>query len=53
MCYPIKVERLYEELYMKTKRWTYRGKHTKKARKLKRLEQSTDVILAAYDGLLK
>ena len=51
--YPIKAERLYEELYKKTKRWTWRGKPTRKARKLKILEQRTDGILNAYDALLK
>jgi len=51
--YPIKAERLYEELYKKTKRWTYKGKPTKKARKLKTLEQRTAGILDAYDALLK
>jgi len=30
--YPIKAERLYEELYKKTKRWTWRGRLTRKAR---------------------
>ena len=50
--YPIVVERKYEELYHQIKRWTWRGRPTKKARKLKRLEQSTDTILAAYNGLL-
>jgi hypothetical protein len=51
--YPIKAERLYEELCEKTKRWTYKGKPTKKARKLKRLEQRTTGILDAYGALLK
>jgi hypothetical protein len=51
--YPIRAERLYEELYKKTRRWTWRGKPTKKARKLKRLEQRTEGILDAYDALLK
>ena len=40
--YPIKAERLYEELYKETKRWTYKGKPTKEARRLKILEQRMD-----------
>ncbi|MHC4354801.1 MAG: hypothetical protein ACYS0H_19035, partial [Planctomycetota bacterium] len=51
--YPIKAERLYEELYMKTKRWTWRGKPTKKARRLKRLEQSAAALLDAYEALVR
>lgn len=51
--YPIKAERLYNELYEKIKRWTWRGKPTKKAQKLKQLEQPTDVILSAYNALRK
>lgn len=51
--YPIKAERLYEELYAKTKRWTWRGRPTKKAQKLKRLEQSSAALLDAYDALVR
>lgn len=51
--YPIKADRLYEELYKRTKRWTYKGKPTKKARKLQILEQRTAGILDVYDALLK
>jgi len=36
--YWLKVERQYEDLYEQTKRWTYRGQPTKKARKLHALE---------------
>ena len=43
--YTLKAKRLYEELYKKTKRWTYKGKLTKKARKLKILEQRMSGIL--------
>ncbi|MHC4556899.1 MAG: hypothetical protein ACYTFW_04460 [Planctomycetota bacterium] len=50
--YPIKAERMYEELYKKTKRWTYKGKPTKKARKLKILERRMEGVLDAYDALL-
>ncbi|HUU19733.1 MAG TPA: hypothetical protein VMW72_21460 [Sedimentisphaerales bacterium] len=51
--YPIKAERLYEELYKKTKRWTYKGKPTKKARKLKSLEKRMAGVADVYDLLLK
>ena len=51
--YPIKAERLYEELYKKTKRWTYKGKPTKKARKLKILEMRMAGAIEAYNLLLK
>ena len=51
--YPIVAERLYEELYKKTKRWTYKGKPTKKARKLKILEKRMDGRADVYDLLLK
>ena len=37
--YILKVERQYEELYKKTQRRTWRGKPTRKARKLRILEQ--------------
>jgi hypothetical protein len=43
---------MYEELYKKTKRWTYKGKPTKKARKLKILERRMEGVLDAYDALL-
>jgi hypothetical protein len=48
--YSIKAERLYEELYMQIKRWTYKGKPTKKARKLKIIEKG---MAEAYNLLLK
>lgn len=51
--YPIVAERLYEELYKKTKRWTYKGKPTKKARKLKVLEKQMASLVDAYNLLLK
>jgi len=49
----MKAERLYEELYRKTKRWTWRGKPTKKAQELKRLEQGAAGMLDAYEALLR
>ena len=51
--YPIKAERLYEELYRKIKRWTWRGKPTKKARKLKVLERKMEGAIDVYNALLK
>jgi hypothetical protein len=36
--YPIKAERQFEELYKQTKRWTYKGRPTRKARKLQAIE---------------
>jgi hypothetical protein len=37
--YPIVAERLYEDLYESIKRWTWKGKPTRKARKLCLLEK--------------
>jgi len=37
--YSIKAERLYEELYMQIKRWTWKGRPTRKAKKLYLLEK--------------
>jgi len=37
--YVLKLDRQYEELYKKTKRWTWRGRPTRKAKKLHILEQ--------------
>jgi hypothetical protein len=45
--YPIKAERQTEELYNQIKRWTYKGKPTKKVRKLHALERK----MRAYDGI--
>ena len=36
--YPLKLERQYEDLSKQTKRWTYRGRPTRKARKLQAIE---------------
>jgi hypothetical protein len=49
--YPIVAERLYEELYMQIKRWTYKGKPTKKARKLKIFEKGMAGKADVYDLL--
>jgi len=51
--YPIKAESQYEELYKKTRRWTYKGKPTKKARKLQILERRMEGAADAYNLLLK
>lgn len=45
--YILKAERQYEELYKSIKRWTWRGRPTRKARKLQALEQK----MRAYDGI--
>lgn len=46
--YPINAERLYEELYMQIKQWTWRGRPTRKARKFKILEQRMEGGLMRY-----
>ncbi|MFX0200977.1 MAG: hypothetical protein ACFFCW_33070 [Candidatus Hodarchaeota archaeon] len=51
--YPIKAERQYEELYKQIKRWTYKGKPTKKAQKLQILERRMEGAADAYNLLLK
>ena len=51
--YSVKAERLYEELYKQTKRWTYRGRPTKKAQRLQILEQRMEGVIDAYEALLK
>jgi hypothetical protein len=40
--FPIVAERKIEELYSQIKRWTWRGKPTRKARKLKAIEAKMD-----------
>jgi hypothetical protein len=37
--FPLKAERQYEELYKSIKRWTWRGRPTRKVRKLQELEK--------------
>jgi len=54
--FTLKAERQYEELYKSIKRWTWRGKPTRKARKLKELETKMDTYKGGpsiYDLLLK
>jgi len=43
----LKAERQYEELYKQIKRWTYNGKPTKKAKKLRALEAK----MSAYENI--
>ena len=45
--YLLKVDRQIEELYKQIRRWTYKGKPTKKARKLRALEAKA----RAYDNI--
>ncbi len=40
----LKVERQYEELYKKIKRWTYKGRPTRKVRKLHALKQKEGML---------
>lgn len=51
--YILRAERQYEELYKKTKRWTYKGGPTKKALKLKMLEQRMNRAVSLSKMLLK
>lgn len=45
--YLMKAEKQYEELYESIKRWTWRGKPTRKVRKLEKLEHKMDSAVAA------
>jgi len=51
--YLLKVEKQYEELYKKVKRWTYRGRPTKRARKLQILERRMERGFDVNEMLLK
>lgn len=51
--YPIKAERQYEDLYKQIKRWTYKGKATKKVRKLHALEERLNDGYAASMRLMR
>jgi hypothetical protein len=42
--YLLKAERQYEELYKKTKRWTWSGRPTRKARKIQALQQRMEAF---------
>jgi len=43
---PIKTERQYEDLYKQIKRWTYKGKSTRKTQKLQALERRLDMAVS-------
>jgi len=47
MFYPLKLDGQIEKLYRQIKRWTYNGKPTKKARKLRALEAK----MSAYENI--
>jgi hypothetical protein len=51
--YPLTLECQIERLYGQIKRWTYRGKPTRKARKLRALEQRMEVSVSTSRQLLK
>ena len=42
--YLLKAEKQYEELYKKTKRWTWRGRPTRKVRRLQALERKMSIL---------
>lgn len=48
--YPLKVERQFEDFYKQIKRWTYKGKPTRKARKLQALEERLGMAVSVYKG---
>jgi len=50
--FPLKVECQIERLHGEIKRWTYRGRPTKKARKLQALERSLRMGISACKGRL-
>jgi hypothetical protein len=49
MFYPLKLDGQIEKLRKRTKRWTYRGRPTKNARKLLALEQMMQQGLSVSD----
>jgi len=49
--YILKADRQYEELYKSIKRWTWRGRPTRKVRRLEKLEHKMDSAVAA-SGLM-
>ncbi len=52
-CRDFEAEKLYAEPYKKTKRWTWRGKPTRKAQKLPILERRMEGAVEAHDAALK
>jgi hypothetical protein len=53
MYYPLRLGKKIEELHGQIKRWTYRGRPTKKAGKLRALEENLNWGLAISKRLLK
>jgi len=53
MFYPLKLDGQIEKLCKQTKRWTYRGRPTKKARKLRALEQQINRSLSVSKAYLE
>jgi hypothetical protein len=51
IAYPMKTERQYKELLDKTKRWTWKGKPTRKAKKLHSLKQKKYQALSLISKL--
>jgi hypothetical protein len=51
--YPLKFDRQIEELYKNIKRWSYKGKPTRKVRKLRALEQRMEQGFSVSSTLLK
>lgn len=50
--YPIKAERQYEQLYEQIKRWTWRGRPTRKVRRLHKLNRKMGVLSAHASAML-
>ncbi len=53
MFYPLKLDGQVEKLNDKIKRWSYKGKPTRKVRKLRALEQRMEQAFVVSNMLLK
>jgi len=53
MFYPLKLDGQVEKLNDEIKRWSYKGKPTRKVRKLRALEQRMEQAFAVSNMLLK
>jgi hypothetical protein len=51
--FPLKVESQIEKLYGQIKRWIYKGKPTRKARKLQALERCLGTAISVYRRCLR
>lgn len=51
--FPLKIESQIEKLYSQIKRWTYKGKSTRKTRKLQALERRLGMAISVYRGRLR